>query len=371
MLATGLIIAGYVGTVAPNISVLGTQRHAGGRARDGSRACHRAYRPRVRSVEAPHSGHRLTALSIATVYDYRKALVDFGRGLSSATNLRGPAGLDCRARCHVRLLWWPAWRSSLWRISGAVYGSPLRTAYRLKSDLHPAGGSNESLDLEFLNFDHAQDHSHIFLENAQASLHLPPDQQRTAALLDLNYYLPCRVAASTAQDGTAAPRTIAVIGAAAVPSAATSSLLKMWSCWNRSPATSALRCRMHACTHAPGREDRRVRTTEREFNENIVESINVGILAIDLEDRIESWNAQMEVDVRLQPCRSSRPGTSFCLSRRLRRYAHWQLPQRAGRASSLQIPPHHPRRRAAHRQHCCCSTARSRFQLCGPHHSCR
>ena len=33
----------------------------------------------------------------------------------------------------------------------------------------------------------------------------------------------------------------------------------------------------------------------KEFNENIVESINVGILAIDLEERIESWNAQMEV----------------------------------------------------------------------------
>ena len=33
----------------------------------------------------------------------------------------------------------------------------------------------------------------------------------------------------------------------------------------------------------------------KEFNENIVESINVGILAVDLEDRIESWNSQMEV----------------------------------------------------------------------------
>jgi PAS domain S-box-containing protein len=32
----------------------------------------------------------------------------------------------------------------------------------------------------------------------------------------------------------------------------------------------------------------------KEFNENIVESINVGILAVDLNDRIESWNAQME-----------------------------------------------------------------------------
>src|SRR5205814_1704568 len=31
------------------------------------------------------------------------------------------------------------------------------------------------------------------------------------------------------------------------------------------------------------------------FNENIVESINVGVLAVDLADRIESWNSQMEV----------------------------------------------------------------------------
>ena len=33
----------------------------------------------------------------------------------------------------------------------------------------------------------------------------------------------------------------------------------------------------------------------RDFNENIVESINIGVFALDLEDRIESWNAQMEV----------------------------------------------------------------------------
>src|SRR6202020_1579340 len=32
----------------------------------------------------------------------------------------------------------------------------------------------------------------------------------------------------------------------------------------------------------------------KEFNENIVESINIGTFAVDLDDRIESWNAQME-----------------------------------------------------------------------------
>ena len=52
----------------------------------------------------------------------------------------------------------------------------------------------------------------------------------------------------------------------------------------------------------------------KEFNENIVESINVGILAVDLEDRIESWNAQMEADVRSQPRRGHRPGAARRLS---------------------------------------------------------
>jgi PAS domain S-box-containing protein len=33
----------------------------------------------------------------------------------------------------------------------------------------------------------------------------------------------------------------------------------------------------------------------RDFNENIVESINIGVFAVDLNDCIESWNAQMEV----------------------------------------------------------------------------
>ena len=42
--------------------------------------------------------------------------------------------------------------------------------------------------------------------------------------------------------------------------------------------------------------ERKVEQYERlkEFSENIVESINVGILAADLDDRVESWNSQME-----------------------------------------------------------------------------
>jgi PAS domain S-box-containing protein len=154
------------------------------------------------------------------------------------------------------------------------------------------------MDLGFLNFDHATDHSHIFLENAQQAIHLPMEQQRTAALLDLNYYLPCRVAAGKMQareaspNGTETTRTIAVIGLGRTMggdflSSEDVELLE-------SLASYIGIALQNASLYA--RLEEKIGEFERlkEFNENIVESINVGILALDLDDRIESWNAQME-----------------------------------------------------------------------------
>ena len=47
----------------------------------------------------------------------------------------------------------------------------------------------------------------------------------------------------------------------------------------------------------------------KEFSENIVESINVGILAADLDDRVESWNTQIE---QLTGIRASRRWAAGC-----------------------------------------------------------
>ena len=65
-------------------------------------------------------------------------------------------------------------------------------------------------------------------------------------------------------------------------------------CWKRWADISASRSRTDGSTlHC----SRKCAEYERlkDFNENIVESINVGVMALDMEDRIESWNAQMEV----------------------------------------------------------------------------
>jgi PAS domain S-box-containing protein len=218
-------------------------------------------------------------------YDYRKALVDFGRGLSSETNIE--ALLSSIVERLPRTLLVARVAVFLTEDSGdlklaASHGSPATVDENATLDpLKP-----DSLALGFLDFDQAKDHSHIFLENAQQALHLPEDQRRTAALLDLNYYLPCRV-----QDG-ATTRTIAVIGLGRTIggdflSSEDVELLE-------SLASYIGIALQNASLYA--RLEEKIGEFERlkEFNENIVESINVGILAIDLEDRIESWNAQME-----------------------------------------------------------------------------
>jgi PAS domain S-box-containing protein len=221
-------------------------------------------------------------------YDYRKALVEFGRGLSSET--------DLKALLHSIVERLP---STLLVARVAIFlveDSQLRLAE--SHGLPPEfGTSRQPLDLGFLNagflnFDQANPHSHIFLENAQAALHLPPAQQRTSALLDLNYYLPCRVALGQAEGGQPTSRTIAVIGLGRTMggdflSSEDVELLE-------SLASYIGIALQNASLYA--RLEEKIGEFERlkEFNENIVESINVGILALDLDDRIESWNAQME-----------------------------------------------------------------------------
>jgi two-component system NtrC family sensor kinase len=210
-------------------------------------------------------------------YDYRKALIEFGRGLSSETNL------DALLTSIVERL-----PRTLLVSRVAVFVAQPGGGMRLAASHGLLSSAKErSLSLGYLDFDRAAlAHSHIFLENAQQALHLPPDQQRTAAILDLNYYLPCRL-----QDGAAA-RTIAVIGLGRTIggdflSSEDVELLE-------SLASYIGIALQNASLYA--RLEEKISEFERlkEFNENIVESINVGIFAVDLEDRIESWNAQME-----------------------------------------------------------------------------
>ncbi len=212
-------------------------------------------------------------------YDYRKALVEFGRGLSSETNLHALLESIVERLPYTLLV-------SRVAVFLADEQGKLRLAASHGIPSYDDRRGANALDLGFLNFDLATDHSHIFLENTQQALHLTDAQRQTAALLDLNYYLPCRV-----QDG-AATRTIAVIGLGRTVggdflSSEDVELLE-------SLASYIGIALQNASLYSQLQEKISEFERLKEFNENIVESINVGILAVDLDDHIESWNAQME-----------------------------------------------------------------------------
>ncbi|MGA2674783.1 MAG: ATP-binding protein [Terracidiphilus sp.] len=287
-LATGLILAGYFSVIA--LSAVLVHQGMPEAVREWglaltilvTAAIFEPLKRRIQGwVDKAFDRHR---------YDYRQALVEFGRGLSSETDLQ--ALLQSIVERLPRTLLVARVAVFLAQSSEDSRQLRLAAAHGLPAEV---GAAQDRLALDFLDFDQAKGHSHIFFENAQQAVHLPEEQQRTAALLDLNYYLPCRVASGQIQAGDASPaamRTIAVIGLGRTIggdflSSEDVELLE-------SLASYIGIALQNASLYA--RLQKKIGEFERlkEFNENIVESINVGILALDLDDRIESWNAQME-----------------------------------------------------------------------------
>jgi two-component system NtrC family sensor kinase len=208
-------------------------------------------------------------------YDYRETLIEFGRGLSSQTDLKALLRSIVERLPHTLLV-----------ARVAVFLAEKPGSYHL-AEGHgiPAAALNgsEPLDLGFLDFDQPDAGSHIFLENPQQALHLSERERRTAELLDLNYYLPCRLQ----------ERTIAVIGLGRTTDGdfLSSEDMELLESLAGYIGIAIQNARLYQSLEQKITEYERL----KEFNENIVESINVGILAVDLEERVESWNAQMEV----------------------------------------------------------------------------
>ncbi len=217
--------------------------------------------------------------------DYRETLVQFGRELNAQTNLAALLQ-SIVERLPETLL--------LTRV--AVFLAEDERGYRKKFKLASAHGLTESamqssstLDLGFLDFDGPEAPNHIFFENPRAVLRLPKAQQESATALDLNYYVPCRAAR---HEGFGLS-TIAVLGLGRTGegdflSSEDVELLESLAGYIGIAIQNAQLYK---------RLEQKIVDFERlhEFNENIVESINIGVFAVDLDDKIESWNAQMEV----------------------------------------------------------------------------
>jgi len=111
----------------------------------------------------------------------------------------------------------------------------------------------------------------------------PASGQNTAALRDLHYYVPCR----------ARGKVVAWLGLGRTQEGAYLSTedLALLEALSGNVAIALENARLYRSLERKAEEYQRL----KDYNENIVESLHVGILAVDLEGRVEGWNTQLEL----------------------------------------------------------------------------
>ncbi|WP_321477093.1 ATP-binding protein [uncultured Paludibaculum sp.] len=212
-------------------------------------------------------------------YDYRRTLIAFARELSSEMDLDrtltsvGERLLSTLSVGHV----------AFFLSKENEHGFQLHTA--LDRDGGVRRLKSESLDLSFLL--DSPEEPYLFFESTRHALDVvthgkAPSVRASIAELDLTYYLPCNFRG----------RTLAWLGVSRSNKGdfLSSDDIDLLASLAGYIAMAVENARLYRSLAAKAEQYERL----KEFSENIVESINVGILAADLEDRVESWNSQIE-----------------------------------------------------------------------------
>ena len=216
---------------------------------------------------------RIDQFFYRTRYDYRKTLIEFGRELSSETDL------DQMMSSVVDRL-----SRTLLVDRMAIFLSAGDTGNRFVLAKSFGMTQTGGLDLGFLSEPRAEmEAGHLFFDNTHLVPRESPAAQEAIAKLDLNYYIPCR----------SQKRVIAVLGLGKTVEGdfLSSEDVELLETLAGYIGIAIQNARLYASLEQKVAQYERL----KDFNENIVESINVGVLAVDLADRIESWNSQMEV----------------------------------------------------------------------------
>jgi len=207
-----------------------------------------------------------------TRYDYRRTLIEFGRELGSETDLNAllTSVIDRLSRTLA------VDRVAIFLNNGE---EPERFLLTKSCGMSMPSG----LDLSFLSVPRPEPAGHLFFENTHQVPRETLGSQEAIARLDLNYYIPCR----------AQQKTIAVLGLGKTMQGdfLSSEDVELLETLGGYLGIAIQNGRLYASLQQKVMEYERL----KDFNENIVESINVGVMALDMEDRIESWNSQMEV----------------------------------------------------------------------------
>ena len=204
-------------------------------------------------------------------YDYRKTLIEFGRELNSERDL-GKLLDAILERIQRTLL--------VDRMAVFMADEDGGFALVKSSGIAHTGW----MDLSFLSTKRPEfAEGHLFYDNTHQAVREELTAQETIRALDLNYYIPC----------TVMHRSIAMLGLGKTSEGdfLSSEDVELLETLAGYIAIALQNARLYASLEEKAQEYERL----KEFNENIVESINVGVFAVDLQNHVESWNSQMEV----------------------------------------------------------------------------
>ena len=122
----------------------------------------------------------------------------------------------------------------------------------------------------------------LFFESPRAAREVSESVRHTLERLDLNYFIPCRM-----RDHTVA---ILGLGKTVHGDFLSSEDVELLFTLAGYVAIALDNARLYSSLEQKALQIERL----KDFSENIVESLNVGVLAVDLNGRVESWNTQLE-----------------------------------------------------------------------------
>ena len=204
--------------------------------------------------------------------DYRRTLIDFGRTLTSEVRL-DPMLASVMDRISQALL--------VDRLAIFIEDRANSGAYRLMRSVGVRYA--EPLDTSFLDTEKKPfTRGVLFYESARSARDSSPSVRQTLEQLDLNYFIPCQIH----------DHTMAVLG---VGKTVDGDFLSSEDVELLFTIAGYLAIALDNANLYSSLEQKAVQIERlKDFSENIVESLNVGVLAIDLDGAVESWNTQLE-----------------------------------------------------------------------------